>query len=116
VWTSTAPSAPEVIDVLPDGCMDLVWSGAELFVAGPDTAPHPFERRAGVAASGLRFLPGVLPALLDVPAAALRDARSLLQAFREAGRGHAWPSSYRLDRRLRCAEDHLCAVACHGRP
>ena len=81
VWTSTAPSAPEVIDVLPDGCMDLVWSGAELFVAGPDTAPHPFERSAGVAASGLRFLPGVLPALLDVPAAALRDARVPLDAL-----------------------------------
>jgi AraC-like DNA-binding protein len=84
VWTSTAPAAPEVIDVLPDGCMDLVWSGAELFVAGPDTAPHPFERRAGVAASGLRFLPGVLPALLDVPAAALRDARVPLDALHPA--------------------------------
>ena len=23
--------------------MDLVWSGAELFVAGPDTAPHPYS-------------------------------------------------------------------------
>ena len=84
VWTSTAPSAPEVIDVLPDGCMDLVWSGAELFVAGPDTAPHPFERRAGVAASGLRFLPGVLPALLDMPAVALRDARVPLDALHPA--------------------------------
>jgi AraC-like DNA-binding protein len=81
VWTSTAPSAPEVIDVLPDGCMDLVCSGAELFVAGPDTAPHPFERRAGSAATGLRFLPGVLPALLDVPAAALRDARVPVDAL-----------------------------------
>lgn len=84
VWISTAPSAPEVIDVLPDGCMDLVWSGAELLVAGPDTAPHPFERSAGLAASGLRFLPGVLPALLDVPASALRDARVPLDALHPA--------------------------------
>ena len=74
LWTSTPPGAPEVIDVLPDGCMDLVWSGADLFVAGPDTAPHPYERTAGRAATGLRFHPGVLPALLDVPADALRDA------------------------------------------
>ncbi len=81
VWTSTAPAAPEVIDVLPDGCMDLVWSGAELFVAGPDTAPHPYERAAGLAATGLRFHPGVLPALLGVPAAALRDARVPLDAL-----------------------------------
>jgi hypothetical protein len=75
LWTSTAPGAPEVVDVLPDGCMDLVWSGAELFVAGPDTAPHPYRRRAGLAATGLRFHPGVLPALLRVPAVSLRDAR-----------------------------------------
>ena len=29
--------------MLPDGCMDLVWTGAELLVAGPDTAPHPYR-------------------------------------------------------------------------
>ena len=75
LWTSTAQSAPEVIDVLPDGCMDVVWSGTELFVAGPDTAPHPFTRTAGRSATGVRFHPGVLPALLGVPADALRDTR-----------------------------------------
>jgi len=81
LWTSTAPAAPEVVDVLPDGCMDLVWSGAELFVAGPDTAPHPYERATGRTACGLRFRPGVLPALLDVPAGALRDTRVPLEAL-----------------------------------
>ena len=84
LWTSTAPGAPETVDVLPDGCMDLVWSGAELFVAGPDTAPHPYERAAGLAATGLRFHPGVLPALLDVPAGPLRDARVPLDAMAPA--------------------------------
>lgn len=83
-WTSAAPAAPETVDVLPDGCMDLVWSGAELFVAGPDTAPHPYRRAAGLAATGLRFHPGVLPALLGVPAAALRDARVPLDALHPA--------------------------------
>jgi AraC-like DNA-binding protein len=73
VWTSTAPVVPEVVHVLPDGCMDVIWSGADLFVAGPDTAPHPFTRTA--AATGLRFHPGVLPALLGVPADVVRDAR-----------------------------------------
>jgi AraC-like DNA-binding protein len=73
VWTSTAPAAPEVIDVLPDGCMDLIRSGTDLFVAGPDTGPYPFRR--ATAATGVRFHPGVLPALLGVPADALRDAR-----------------------------------------
>jgi AraC-like DNA-binding protein len=84
LWTSTAPAAPETIDVLPDGCMDLVWSGAELLVAGPDTAPHPYTRPAGLAATGLRFHPGVLPALLGTPAAALRDARVPLDALQPA--------------------------------
>jgi AraC-like DNA-binding protein len=75
LWTSTARDAPEVIDVLPDGCMDLIWSGAELFVAGPDTAPHPYRRAAGLPSTGLRFHPGALPALLGIPANVLRDAR-----------------------------------------
>ena len=81
LWTSTAPAAPEVVDVLPDGCMDLVWSGGELFVAGPDTAPHPYERAPGRTTCGLRFHPGVLPALLGVPADALRDARVPLEVL-----------------------------------
>ena len=81
VWTSGAPDAAEVVAVLPDGCMDLVWSGVELFVAGPDTAPHPYRRLAGLAVTGLRFRPGVLPALLGAPAAALRDARVPLSAL-----------------------------------
>jgi AraC-like DNA-binding protein len=84
VWTTTAPAAPEVVDVLPDGCMDLVWSGVELFVAGPDTAPHPVVRTPGHASTGLRFHPGVLPALLGTPAVALRNTRVPLAALHPA--------------------------------
>jgi AraC-like DNA-binding protein len=64
--------------VLPDGCMDLVWTGAELVVAGPDTEPHPYRPPNGMPAAGLRFAPGRLPALLGVPAAAVRDERAPL--------------------------------------
>ncbi len=66
---------PHVQSVLPDGCMDLVWNGVEVLVAGPDTAAHPVERRPGGPVAGLRFAPGVLPGLLGVPAAAVRDQR-----------------------------------------
>lgn len=39
LWTRTAP--PAARPVLPDGCMDLIWSeGGRLLVAGPDTGPH----------------------------------------------------------------------------
>jgi AraC-like DNA-binding protein len=77
VWVAgVAPGTPaQLQDVLPDGCMDLVWNGAELLVAGPDTAPHQVRREPGVASAGLRFAPGRLPALLGMPAAAVRDQR-----------------------------------------
>ncbi|MGE3288787.1 MAG: helix-turn-helix domain-containing protein [Pseudonocardia sp.] len=74
-WTFEAAATDRVTDVLPDGCMDLVWTGTQLLVAGPDTATRPAVRSAGSPAAGLRFAPGVLPALLGVPAAELRDRR-----------------------------------------
>ncbi len=67
--------APHTQSVLPDGCMDLIWSGTELLVAGPDTAAHTVTRRPGDPLVGLRFAPGVLAGLLDLPASALRDQR-----------------------------------------
>jgi AraC-like DNA-binding protein len=76
-WSATAPAGGPALDaaILPDGCMDLLWTGHELLVAGPDTGPHPYRRSPGVPTCGLRFRPGRLPALLDVPADALRDQR-----------------------------------------
>lgn len=76
-WSAgvAADEPPQLTGVLPDGCMDLVWTGTQLVVAGPDTAPHPLRRQPGVDATGLRFTPGQLPAFLEVPAAALRDRR-----------------------------------------
>lgn len=77
-WVSTPGPDPVVTDVLPDGCMDLVWTGGLLLVAGPDTAPHPARHDPGPPTVGLRFAPGALPQLLGVPAAALRDQRVAL--------------------------------------
>jgi AraC-like DNA-binding protein len=73
-WTDTA-KADGAHQVLPDGCMDLVWTGTELLVAGPDTVAKPGRRTRGVTVAGLRFAPGALPSLLDVPAAPLQDRR-----------------------------------------
>src|SRR3954454_4442515 len=44
LWTQSPPAdaGPYVQRVVPDGCMDVIWSrrtGA-LVVAGPDTGPH----------------------------------------------------------------------------
>jgi AraC-like DNA-binding protein len=59
--------------VLPDGCVDVVLSDAQLVVAGPATtavevAPTPGQQRCG-----LRFRVGAAGAALGVPADALRD-------------------------------------------
>jgi AraC-like DNA-binding protein len=74
--------APHVQSVLPDGCMDLIWNGTEVLVAGPDTAAHPAARGHGEQVVGLRFAPGTLAGLLGLPAAALRDRRVPLAELR----------------------------------
>ncbi|MFD9870003.1 DUF6597 domain-containing transcriptional factor [Streptomyces niveus] len=82
VWTRTAPERDDgpLYPVLPDGCMDLLWTGGRLSVAGPDThafAPKLTKSGGGGFADvvGVRFAPGVAPALLGVPAHELRDQR-----------------------------------------
>lgn len=78
-------------DVLPDGCMDLVWSGGDLLVAGPDTRAHPTgPLPAGSSALGLRLPPGAAPVLLGVPADVLRDARPDLSDVWGARAARPW--------------------------
>lgn len=73
VWTNS-PAGGGVRPVLPDGCMDLLWSEGRLLVAGPDTRPYLPEGPAR-SWTGVRFFPGTAPALLGVPAHELRDLR-----------------------------------------
>ena len=61
--------------VLPDACIDLIWDGRRLFVAGPDTGPVPITPEPGGIFAGLRFRPGLAPTVLGVPAVALLDQR-----------------------------------------
>jgi AraC-like DNA-binding protein len=56
------------IMILPDGCLDLIWDGERLFVAGPDTAARWHQGRAGAVYAALRFSGGTGPAILGVPA------------------------------------------------
>src|SRR4051794_7853204 len=69
VWTKSGPGGP----VLPDGCVDVVWTGVELAVAGPatqvarpHTAPEPTKL-------GVRFRMGAAGAALGLPADELLD-------------------------------------------
>jgi AraC-like DNA-binding protein len=74
VWTNAPVPGPGARPVLPDGCMDLLWSDGRLLVAGPDTRAYV---PGGPPATwvGIRLFPGTAPALLGVPAHELRDRR-----------------------------------------
>jgi len=61
--------------VFPDGCIDIVWTDGGLILAGPDTAAVPLEWRPGAWFAGIRFRPGLAPAVLGVPASAVLDTR-----------------------------------------
>jgi AraC-like DNA-binding protein len=58
---------------MPDGCLDLLWDGNRLFVAGPDTAARWHRSTASTTYVALRFSGGLGPMLLGVPADELRD-------------------------------------------
>lgn len=84
VWSRV--STGDEVRVLPDGCMDLMWSpDGGLVIAGPDTVPQLYQSPAGTLLAALRFAPGTAPLALGVPAYVLRDQR--------VGLADAWPAS-----------------------
>ncbi|GFH37580.1 helix-turn-helix domain-containing protein [Streptomyces pacificus] len=84
VWrTEPGPGHGPVMPVLPDGCMDLMWAGGRLLVAGPDTHAQPSDGTRS-AYHAVRFAPGAGPAFFGVPAHELRDLRVDL--------GDIWPA------------------------
>jgi AraC-like DNA-binding protein len=70
--------------VLPDGCIDLIWDGHEVLIAGPDTHAQIFTSEQPARMTGLRFAPGFGPRVIGIPACALTDLRVPL--------GAAWSS------------------------
>jgi AraC-like DNA-binding protein len=65
--------------VLPDGCVDLIWRGEQLLVAGPDRSAVRSRIDAGQLILGLRMRPGVAGAALGVPAEEVLDQRPSLE-------------------------------------
>jgi AraC-like DNA-binding protein len=76
VWTRVADGSSSLI--LPDGCIDVLWNGRELTVAGPDTTAHRASPQYGTSYAALRFSSGVAPTVLGFAADGLRDQRPLL--------------------------------------
>jgi AraC-like DNA-binding protein len=70
VWTRT-DGEPAAQRILPDACVDVVWTGGELVVAGPAT--QAVTARTTGPALGVRFRVGAAGAALGIPAAELLD-------------------------------------------
>jgi len=61
------------VRVLPDACVDIVWTRGELVVAGPATRPDLAPATPGQGRCGVRFRVGAAGAALGMPASELLD-------------------------------------------
>jgi AraC-like DNA-binding protein len=59
--------------IVPDACVDLIWTGKALAIAGPDTAPRVATLSPGSRIVGVRLRPGAAGEVLGLPASELRD-------------------------------------------
>jgi AraC-like DNA-binding protein len=73
VWTSVSRGGV----IFPDGCVDIVWRGDSLVVAGPATRPLAAGVPAGMPVFGVRFRVGAAGAALGLPADELLDEGSV---------------------------------------
>jgi AraC-like DNA-binding protein len=77
LWVGvTPPDRPRHTLVLPDACVDLIWSQGEApFLAGPDTGPAPATSAPGAVLIGARFRPGAGGSVLRLALAEVADQR-----------------------------------------
>src|SRR5205823_3230917 len=59
--------------IVPDACVDLIWSGERLTIAGPDTSARLVTLAPRSRVVGVRLRPGVAGETLGLPASELRD-------------------------------------------
>jgi AraC-like DNA-binding protein len=80
LWTRDPEPYSQRHRILPDACVDIVWAGSRLVVAGPATGPVWATIPANTAAMGVRFRVGAAGAALGIPAAEVLDATVPLDA------------------------------------
>jgi AraC-like DNA-binding protein len=71
-WERTTTAGRE-LRIVPDACVDLIWSGEGLSIAGPDTKARVVTLAPAALCVGVRLRPGVAGAVLRVPASELCD-------------------------------------------
>jgi len=81
LWSQEVGDEPRTGRVVPDGCMDLIWTPGtrRLELAGPDTAAFTISMPSGTRMFGLRFRPGMAPPVIGVPADAVRNVHAPLR-------------------------------------
>jgi AraC-like DNA-binding protein len=121
LWTRDPEPAPQSRRVIPDACVDIVWTGQDLVVAGPATGPAHTEIPAGETVLGVRFRVGAAGAALGLPAAELVDLSTPLseiwgEAVTEtvAQRPTLQALAAAVQRRLTAEPDHLVRAAATG--
>jgi AraC-like DNA-binding protein len=102
LWERDVGPAPGPTRILPDGCLDLLWDGRRLAVAGPDTAARWHASPPGTCYAALRFSGGTGPALLGVPADELRDRTAYLDEL--------WPAAAARELGEQVAADPVAAL------
>jgi len=70
VWINEL-RGPTALDVVPDGCIDIYWTGGGLQIAGPNTEVVTLTMLGAAKLAGVRFHPGVAGRWLGVPATEL---------------------------------------------
>jgi AraC-like DNA-binding protein len=89
--------------VLPDACVDIVWTQGRLVVAGPATVPVLAPATPGQGRCGVRFRVGLAGAALGLPASELLDESApLAEVWGAEGR--------RLEERVGRADRPLAAL------
>lgn len=82
VWVNDlSKSQSEWVRVVPDGCADIVWTGASLIVAGPDTQSILDHVPWGAVVVGVRFHPGAASSWLGLPLNEIVNRRLSLAEF-----------------------------------
>jgi AraC-like DNA-binding protein len=84
LWERSVRAGPARSRILPDGCLDLIWDGRQLTVAGPDLVARWHDSPQSTAYTALRFHAGTGPAVLGVPASELAGLSPALEDI--------WPS------------------------
>jgi AraC-like DNA-binding protein len=78
VWTNEL-RGPAQLEVVPDGCIDIYWTGSRLQIAGPNTRVVTTTIASPADLVGVRFRPGVAVRWLGVSAAELLNTHPPLE-------------------------------------